>query len=502
MQNGNIGLSDPTAIPNRIIPGGPDELINQPMTQYNDLRNVLLVKPHILDSVARHFTENTGLISELLYYTQKNTTKVIGDNDKMQHGGRIMKNVKTISNHEFAWRIAAPMNWVYRIAEDVVPPAGGSKIGLGGQPFYMVLSKQIGEQDDVIMLADGTTQVIITAPPKMLGDGNMRVRVQLLVSEGATGAYVPQYLLQKGKECKCMYNIKPEASEHGSKTRVPFGDWAKNYMTTQRWEWNSTGLAAASGIDPNAKMQMCYYNGEKKQLEKYWIPMLDYHMMKESYRMVDNQLFWAKKNINTDGKFRKDSKGRTYWSGTGVYYQMNRRLKRQYNRLNDFTMIDDIMYSMRFDSQSTTHRKPVILALPGTEFRLQFDRLIRNEFKLSPEVLYFDGKGGYQKESSVASLHGHVRGIRSNFNYYETPSATFLVSQSNYFDSRSLPTQYDVNGRSEQSKRAIMVNITPTIGGQDMMSMVSLAGRQNVIGRVNGMSSPWGKEVPCLPPQT
>tara|TARA_Y100000592_G_scaffold20846_1_gene32029 strand:+ start:3163 stop:4761 length:1599 start_codon:yes stop_codon:yes gene_type:complete len=491
MFSGNQNTPDPAAIPNRITPGVPDELLNQPMNEYNDLRNVLMFKPHILEAVGKHFTEGTGLVSELLYHTKSGNSKVVDEKGKIKGTGydRIAKNIEIINNHEFAWRVAAPSNWVYKIAETVPGDAQG-RVGIGGAEFYLTLNKQLGEQDDVIMLADGNTQLIITAPPQMLVGGNMKVRVRLLLKKGASAAFVPAYLLESGKEAKCMYNMKPEASEHGSKIRIPFGDWCKNYMTTQRWEWNLTGLAAHTQIDPSAKMQLTYFNGAKNQLEKYWIPVLDYEMMKQSYYHIDNQLFWGKKNINPDGSFRKDAKGRTYFSGDGIYHQMNRRLKRQYNNLTSFRIVDDMLRSLRYDAVSTTGMKPVYMVFAGVEFRTQFDRLIRNEFKLSPEVLYFDGTGGYQKESGVASLHGSVRGIKSNFNYYETPQGVFVVSQCNYFDSRSLPTQYDVNGLPEQSYRAILVNITPTIGGQDMMSMVSLAGRQNVIGRVNGMSQP------------
>jgi len=488
--SGNFQLNDPTAIPNRISPGMPDELLNQPMNMYNDLRNVLMFKPHILDAVGKHFTEGTGLVSELLYHTKSNSTTVLGDDGQKYTAGndRIAKNIEIIGNHEFAWRIAAPRNWLYRIQETVAVDPGTGQVGKGGAPFYLTLSKQLGDQDDVIMLADGNTQVIVDAPPVMLTGGNMRVRVKLLVKKGGQNAHIPTYLVTAGAECKTIYNMKPEASEHGSKTRIPFGDWAKNYMTTQRWEWNLTGLAAHSKVDPSAVKQLAYFNGKKNQLEKYWIPVLDYEMMRQSYMQIDNQLFWGKKNINPDGSFRKDQKGRIYFSGDGIYHQINRRLKRQYNRMTSFRMFDDMLRSLRYDSSSTTHRKPVLMVIAGSEFRMQFDRLIRNEFKLSPEVLFFDGKGGYQ--SGPAKKYGDVRGIRSNFNYYETPNGIFLVSQCHYFDSRQLPTLYDTGGIPEQSYRGIIVNITPTIGGQDVMSLVSLAGRQNVIGTVNGMSNP------------
>lgn len=131
--SGNYALSDPTAIPNRISPGVPDELLNQPMNQYNDLRNVLMFKPHILEAVGKHFTEGTGLVSELLYHTKSSSTTVLGDDGQKYTAGndRIAKNIEIIGNHEFAWRIAAPRNWLFRIQE-TVPLGGDGRIGTGG----------------------------------------------------------------------------------------------------------------------------------------------------------------------------------------------------------------------------------------------------------------------------------------------------------------------------------------------------------------------------------
>ena len=57
-----------------------------------------------------------------------------------------------------------PVTGYIAIQETVAVDPGTGQVGKGGAPFYLTLSKQLGDQDDVIMLADGNTQVIVDAP--------------------------------------------------------------------------------------------------------------------------------------------------------------------------------------------------------------------------------------------------------------------------------------------------------------------------------------------------
>lgn len=486
------------AIPNRITPNVPKEIINQPMTHHNDLRRVMLQNPEILPAVTKLFTENTGMLSEVLMYLQ-NSYNPLAESRKKTMGvsnkyDQMQKKFKIINNHEFAWRGVAPGGFVYSLVEDVVLD-GDDTAGRGGKEFFMTLNKQLGDMDDVIMLADANTQVIITAPPVM-SNGVMKVRVRLLQLRGATSRQaIPGYLLKKGRECKIIYNIKPEASEHGSRTRVAFGEWYRNWMGTQRWEWDITGHAAHMGIDPKAKTWLVWNNPYNGKMEPYWISVLHYCMLQKAHAQIDNQLFWGKPYIDPlTNQFRKDARGRNYYSGTGVYHQMSRRLKREYTKLNSFKIIDDMLRRMRYDTFE--NKRPTLLVVAGSTFQRQFEQLVRNEFSLSPQVLWFDGKGNF---FGAPSGDQNLMGIRSNFNYYETSDGIFIVSGLNYFDRRDWPTLRTNAGLSEQSHRGLVFNISKNAGGMDAMTLVSLAGRQNVIGKVAGMSNPGPQGIITTP---
>jgi len=387
-----------------------------------------------------------------------------------------------LNNLEYSWMSPAPSNWLYRVA--TAPTFVNDQVGANGAEFFFDVNKQLGDMDDVWILADMTTQIILTQQPEMLPNGKLRVRAKKLSAPGQHAYGIPRRLLEVGTEIGPLYNLKPEASEHGSKSRVAFGEWHRGWMSTMRWEWNITGHAAHVKNDMTP-MALIYTN-DNGDVEPYWTETWRYNMMKMAYKNMDNQLFWGLSYTDPEGRFVKDARGYRYYSGMGIYHQANRRLKREYTRLNDFTIIDDIMTGLYHDALEN-NTGVEILVCGGIEFRKEFDKLIRNEFKGAPEVLYWDGKGNYQMGQGSGSQQ---MGLRSNFTYYETPVGKFIVSGCNYFDRKGIPTLYTGEGRREQSYRGILLNISKMRGGSDAMTMVSLSGRQNVMGRVAGMSNP------------
>jgi len=493
--NGSMpSVLNPGDVPSRITPGLPKELTNQRMTQYNDLRYAALRSPHMMQMVARHFAQGTGFLSELLMMMGKDYNPgAAAERKKRKVEGAaawkdsiLSKNIKVIDDQEFCWRGYAPTGFIYKVITSVPEQVVGSgMVGQDEREFPLTLNKCLGDMDDVILLNDGNTQVKVTAPPVFNTDGTMTVRVRILLTRAqapyAANIGVPIDMLTRGSECTIIYNQKPEASEHGSKVRVEFGDWYREFMTTMRYEWNITGLTKATKI--NAKWMTYWDNGG--QPHAYWMDTLDYEMMKKLAIQRENMLFLGKPDINRNGEFRTDMMGRPYFSGTGMYHQCTSRLKREYNSLNDFTIFDNLLRDMNYDSQYT---QPILFMAAGMEFRTDFDKLIRNEFKYSPEVLFVQEGNLKGAPAGTAGM-----GLQSNFTYYSTPLGKIIVSPCNYFDNKWMPTRRTAQGTSEQSHRAIIVNIADELGGQDNINLVTLAGRSNVVKDVNGMAGDAGK---------
>jgi len=473
-------------VPGRVVVGNPRDLTNFKMTDYNNLRNIAAVRPDVLQGLFKHFSERTGMITELLYYMGKSYDPTV-DSFKTKNfntqKSAWAKNFKMINNLEYAWCSPAPAGWVYRVTTAPTFDVDGT-VGRFHREFYFNVNKQLGDKDDVLMLADGTTQIIITKTPEPQPDGTLRIRAKLLTREGEWGQAIPQRLLEQNQEISApLYNMKPEGSEHGSKSRVAFGEWHRGWMTTMRWEWNITGHAAHVKTD-KSPLGIVYTN-DRGEIESYWTETWRYQMLKNAYEHMDNQLFWGMAYTDNEGRFQKDERGYRYYSGMGIYHQANRRLKREYIRMNDFTILNDLIKGMYHDALETGV-KPEIFLCAGLELRTDIDKLIRNEFKGSPEILYFDGKGNYQ----AGGTGNDMMGIRSNFRYYETPAGKIIISDCPYFDRKGMPSLITTEGNREQSHRGILINLAQMRGGSDAMTMVTLQGRQNVMGKVHGMSDP------------
>lgn len=460
-------------IPGKITPGLTKEIVNQPMNQYNDLRNAMLVHPEVLDATAIHFAEQQGMISSLLAhfgnYYSPSSAMAKGN----QYYAMMQKQFKFIGNHEFAWRGAAPRGFVYQFTRDAegVLDANGL-LGTGGRDFFVYIDRKLVDQDDVFRLGDGETQIMAIRAPigtDRLVDGRseMKCRCRLMIENPNQG--LDPILVSKNMECERVYNIKPEASEHGSKIRVPFGDWFKNYMTTMRWEWNVTGHVAHSKTDT----KWVVYTGNDGKIFPYWIPVLDYEMMMTAQESCENFLWNGKKAINPDGSFLRDGRGREYISGDGAYTQCNKKLRFPYNNLTvDF--VESAMETFKMDSINIVDR-PRYVIKGGVKFRVQFDKMLRQIFNADPEVFYFYENG--------------VQKVKSNFTVLETPLGEFYLESADYLDSKYHPSFRDEFGNRYQSYRGFIVNISQFTGGRKMMQLVSRAGRQHVTGEIVGMSN-------------
>lgn len=482
------------SIPNRLTNNLPKNMTNQKMTEYNDLRRVGLTNPHIMKAWAQHFVEHKGFLSELLMYLNKDYNPMAAA-DRRKKGTDTMrdsvfaKNMTIINNHEFAWRGKAPQFSIYKFTENTAATSN-LQTGFGTTEFYITLNKHLGSKDDVIMLNDRTTQLIITAPPTFNIDGTMRCRVKRLYAREEqpfiTQTGVPINMLAKGCEAAIIYNIKPEASDFGSRVEWHFGDWYRNFMTTQRYEWDITGLAAHTKTEKTHWFTYCDENGTPGA---YWTTESHIKMMRQLTERRENALFQGLPNLDANGQPERDSLGRTYYSGTGFYHQCNRRLRRFYNDFTDFSLIDDMLSDVADD---TTNGKPVLYASMGRQLRLAFDKVCRNEFKFNPERLYVNYKGGMAKGGEAAGNDGKM-GIKSNFQYYETPAGIFIVSECPYFDNKSFPGVIGSDGHRDSSWRGLFVNISDELdleGGAGNINLVTMAGRESVVGKMLGMAMP------------
>lgn len=455
-------------VPGKIYPGFAPELVNQKMTEFNDLRHVMAVKPEILDATSVLFAEQYGVISEIMVYLDAyyspNKAKAQGGNYS-----RMEKNIKLLGNHEYAWRLQNPSNFVYQFTRDPEGPGVDTGLGVDGTEFIVYLNRLPLDQDDVIELADNMSHIMIVTPPESTGlDYKCRVRALTEFS----GQVIQPFLLKRGMEASYAYNIKPEGSEHGSRVRTSFGSWMTNYMTTMRFEWDITGTAAHTKTNVQ---WFSYSNPLTGKQEAYWMPVWDYEMMAKAQMSAEHFLFNGKKAVTPGGQWVADRRGKLYYSGDGLYTQCSKKLRIGYNELNE-NDLEIMMKTLKLDSIGIVG-KPRYVCVGGLEFRLQFDKLLRKYFNIEPHVLFHVDQDGMK--------------LQSKFVKYEVgPLGEFYVLEGDFFDSKANASYYDNLGARLASYRGIVINVSELLGGQKAAMIVSRAGRQNVVGRVAGMSNP------------
>jgi hypothetical protein len=478
------------SIPNSLVNGLPREMNNQKMTQYNDLRRVGLTQPHILDLMAVHFQERKGYLTTLLTYLDKtwnpNAAAMRKKDGKQTMRDMVFaKNMKLIGNHEFAWAGKAPQCSLYKIVNNVSATSDG-QVGFGTDEFVITVNKPVVDKDDVFILNDQRKQLIVSQPPVRNLDGTATCRVrQLFTKQDAShiaNVGVDVTMLQKGCELAIQYNIKPEASDFGSRAEWHFNDWYRNYMTTQRYEWDMTGLAMHTKVDP--KVWVTYTSADGNQYP-YWTTQSHIRMMQLMSERRENALFMGLPYLDLNGQHVVDSMNRTYWGGTGFYWQCNRRLRRSFNNLNSFKIFDDLL----FDAGRDTGSKPVLFAMMGRRAKAAFSKICLNEFRYSPHVVYFTGGG----EMMTAPSGEKIQGIKSDFTYYETTHGIFIVGEFDDMSRKNLPSYTFPDGTLESDWRCLIVNIADELdlkGGMGNINLVSMTGRQNVVGVLPGMAQP------------
>ena len=482
-------------LPNKVGPGVSKYVDGAfEYTKANYIRNIGLTHPEILEGTYRYFSAEEGMLSTMLRYMDS-TYNPAAAKKLAANGTKELpweKKVKYLSNYQYQWMVNRPEGWVYTILEaPAEDPQFPGTVGANDKEFSFIVSERLISKDDVLMLKDLSTQIIVTREPQSVpGLRGRRITCKLMNVKGLIGQRIPLWKLAVGAEVSSpKYNLKPESSDNGSKFMVQRGEWYRGWMSTLRLEYSYSGMLGRTELKGKDAITLVYDDGVNTPIG-FWMTIMDKQMMKEKIRIADNHCFWGMPNINQDGNFRTDNKNRTYYSGAGIYHQANKQLRVPYQNLNDFSIIDRLTASLYVDWSNSDNEgtKPTILALGGLQFRTDFDKLIRNEFSLSPQVLWYDGTGNL---FGAPKGETKVTGIRSDFNYYETPNAVFVVANCRYFDSKWNPTNINQFGQSMNSKRAILCNISKSVGGDMPISLLSVTGA-NAEGEISSIANNGG----------
>lgn len=428
-------------------------------TTTNSLGAALLTKPEISANLANIWEGNYTAFSSLL--ARKGLVK------RNVFAGLDSKDFKVIGNRKFMWGIKGYPFTKDKIVQAHDVPAGVNvnTPGIGGTITTIYLSTNYFSPNDVLETVDGTTKLwVVDEYPQEIAPAIWAYKVKLVTN--VTGDFIDPTQLAVDAEIGFSYTMFPEMSETGyEKNQYP--EWRTEYMTIQRMQYSISGSAK------NTKVYWVEHNGQM-----LWFKEQEYDMMRRWAIAREQQLLFGKATVDAQETVHmKDMKGRELYAGSGVVEQGEASLRYSYNKLGIRT-IETILQNMQLLSNNQGMTEVVVQA--GQQFCWDFDRLMRDVFKMNPMPL-FVSKGDQE------------RGVKSNFNAYEVGGVRMIVSWNQAIDGPWRASSTDAFGVNKRSKEAYFFAMG-TVADNPNIELVALGNggddRSMVKKIIDGMASP------------
>lgn len=465
-------------IPGRVRRAHISEIPLTGTVDSNRLRNAALTQPEILNAMNIMFAEEKGGIDALIALfggmTNGNEAGIAPRGMSMTDYSKVVaSSVKMMNNHEFAWRTQSPTGKLYKFTRDYIGDMDYGKVGVNGKEFYLFIDNEVVSKDEVYMLADQYSQImVLNCEPTgryINGQREMKLRCRYMLNPSIVNDGCAPHLLMEGMESQRAYNLKPEASLHGSNTSLSTGDWQRGSMSTMRTEWNATGNAYHQ---PDA--QWIVYTDKNGKNFRYWYNALEEGMINTLSEFRSTFIWSGKKAVNPDGSWLRDERGMQYISGDGLWEQNSKKLRIPYAKFTD-KILETLALTVFQDMKSQTVGVPKYIIAAPIGFRLEFSKLMASVFKANPEPMYFETGG--------------MQGVRNQFMCYHTTFGEFIIHEADYLSNSNQPSLYDSRGFRLANNRAFILNVSKMIGGQPNMMLVAQSGRTDVMGRIVGMAN-------------
>lgn len=408
-------------------------------TTTNSLGAAILTKPEISANLANLWEGNYTAFSSLL--ARKGMVR------KNVFAGLDSKDFKVIGNRKFMWGVKGYPFTKCTITGDfeVAPGIDAATPGINKSIVTIFLNANYFSPNDVVELKDGQTQLwLVDEYPVEVSSNKWAYKAKLKTNK--EGDYILPSLLEVDSEVGFSHTAFPEMSETGYE-KNQFPDWRTEYMTIQRMQYSISGSAK------NTKVYWVEHNGQT-----LWFKEQEMEMMRRWAIARENQILFGKPTIDAnDNVYLKDLKGRDVISGSGVVEQGDSSLRYTYNKLGIRT-IETILQNMQLLSNNQGMTEVIVQA--GQQFVWDFDRLMRDVFKMNPMPLFME-KGAQE------------RGVRSNFNAYEIGGVRMIVSWNQSIDAPFRASDTDAWGINKRSKEAYFI-ATGTVSDNPNIELVTL----------------------------
>ncbi len=436
--------------------GGPITHVSDVTATTPMLSQLGMLSPEVLMQIHTLFEGQESGLSSLL---TKRGMFVKGKYAGMQNSG----NFHVLGNRKVKWALKGlPFR-----KGNIVSHTGGNTPGLNGAMFDIVLNTDFFSVNDDLELVDRRTLLHVQAKNVQMTGSTTTYTVSLKYNQ--QGSYCDPTLLTTGYEIGFGHTSFPEASEDAGEKNTTY-EWHTEWMGIRRMKYTISGSAA------NQKMWITH-NGQR-----IWDYVQNIDMFKRWSQMTEHANIFGQATVDAnDNVYLKDLSGRDIIDGNGLLAQGDAGLKWQYNRLSIDT-IEDVLSNMA-DLSADAEGNVSVACLCGPDFYLDFNRLMRDVFRMNPEPLFVSGPDGNK--------------VSTNFKYYQMGNYKIEFIQSNFWNAPWRPTLRGSDGRSTNNGDAIFVNLGNTPGGDPNVMLTTIGNgeedRSFVHRIINGMT---GKGAP------
>ena len=350
---------------------------------------------------------------------------------------------------------------------------GGSTPGINRTTFRIAVGEKWFTEGDVIVPDDPDYAFRVMEPVQEDG-GNYILTCQLLTKDAT--AYIPQELLNVGKELSKDYNIvEHDMSRTGGETHYATPFWMENYMTTFRKQYSVSGAA----INKVLRISLMNPNGTEKA--STWVRYAEWEFWSQWQDELERAFLFGKSNVNKDGTTgMRGPSGNPIYSGAGLEEQIAPANKRLYTNLTE-QVIRDFMDDLSMNGNVSGPRK--FVALCGRQFMNEFDKALKasaGSYNLI-DTTFITGSGQELKLGGQFKTYVGLNG--DEITLKECPMYNEPIRN------RQLNPQ---TGKPVESYKATFLNFKLDSGMESNVQKVYHKGREFASTYIEGMCSPFG----------
>lgn len=277
-------------------------------------------EPDFIPTIFSLFKEVSPLVALLDYRGYK--TKNVNYDMNFMKGDRF----RTVASNHVQYRIKQDDYRVERFRSNLdgltyADEANPDYPGRDGNMFYIWLDSNWAGGNEVILLADGKTQlyVIDKEGPKPESGGTWRYRVKIVGNND--DEYVDPDIMTDNDECQVVMSLYPQDWSTGGNEKHTFHGFGDAYLSLQRFKISYSGTAQAMDNKKKSVKGRWVYAGEDKQNAAF-ITQAQMEMMKMAAQYLEFQILEGKTTVDFNSKQVKltNATNEPILAGNGILY--------------------------------------------------------------------------------------------------------------------------------------------------------------------------------------